>query len=88
MRRNEFLRKQITRITNFANRNSDFLTFQKLEFQKKNLTGIFGIGNRIGIPLPIGVPEIGTKNWDSQPRGVTVFKMSSLSDNIMNVITK
>ncbi len=35
--------------------------------QKKNPTGISGIGNRIGIPLPVGVPEIGTKNWNSQP---------------------
>jgi hypothetical protein len=35
MRRNEFLCQQITGIPNFANRNSSFLTFQKLEFQKK-----------------------------------------------------
>jgi hypothetical protein len=36
--------------------------------RKKNPTGIFGIKNGIGIPLPMGVPEIGTKNWNSQPR--------------------
>jgi hypothetical protein len=34
-RRSEFPRKQITGIPNFANRNSDFLSFQTLEFQKK-----------------------------------------------------
>ncbi len=36
MRGSEFLRKQITGIPNFANQNSDFLTFQTLEIQKKN----------------------------------------------------
>jgi hypothetical protein len=65
MRRSEFLRKQITEIPNFANGNSDFLTFQTSEFQ--NPTGISGIKSGIGIPLPMGVPEIGTKNWNSQP---------------------
>jgi hypothetical protein len=44
-----------------------FLDFSKAEFEKKNPTGIFGIKNRIGIPLPMGVPEIGTENWNSQP---------------------
>ncbi len=61
----EFLRKQITGIPNFANRHSDFLTLQTSEFQKKNPTGIFGIENGIGIPLTMGVPEIGTKSWNS-----------------------
>ncbi len=42
-------------------------------FQQRNLiklfsTGIFGIGNGSIIPLPMGVPAIGTKNWNSQPR--------------------
>jgi hypothetical protein len=36
--------------------------------RKKNPTVIFGIKNGIGIQLPMGVPEIGTKNWNSQPR--------------------
>ena len=63
----EFLHEQITGISNFANRNSNFLTLQTLEFQKKNSTGIFGIKNGISIPLTMGVPEIGTKNWNSQP---------------------
>jgi hypothetical protein len=31
----EFLRKQISGIPNFANRNSNFLTLQTSEFQKK-----------------------------------------------------
>ncbi len=35
---------------------------------KKKLTGIFGVVNGIGIPPPMGVPEIGTENWNSQPR--------------------
>ncbi len=35
--------------------------------QKKNPTGIFGIENRIGILLTMGVPEIGTKHQNSQP---------------------
>jgi hypothetical protein len=58
----EFLRKQITGIPNFANWNSNFLTLQTSEFQKKNPTRIFGIKNGIGIPLTMGVPVIGTKN--------------------------
>jgi hypothetical protein len=67
IRRTEFLPKQITGIPNNANRNSDFLTLQTSEFEKKNPTGIFGIKNGIGILLPMGVQEIGTKNWNSQP---------------------
>jgi hypothetical protein len=35
MRHSAVLRKQITRIPNFANQNSNFLTFQTSEFQKK-----------------------------------------------------
>ncbi len=52
--------------TDFRNRNSNFSIFQQRN-SKKNLTGIFGIKNGIGIPLSMGVPEIGTKNWNSQP---------------------
>jgi hypothetical protein len=63
----EFLCKQITGIPIIANRNSNFLTLQTLEFQKKNPTGIFGIKNVIEILLMMGVPEIGTKNQNSQP---------------------
>jgi hypothetical protein len=36
-----------------------FVEFSIAEF-KKNPTGISGIKNGIGIPLPMGVPEIGT----------------------------
>jgi hypothetical protein len=64
----EFLRKEITGIPNIANRNFDFLTLQTLEFQKHFPTRVFGIKHGIGIPLMMGVPEIGTKNWNSQPR--------------------
>ncbi len=35
IRRTEFLRKEITRIPNIPNRNSNFLTLQTSEFQKK-----------------------------------------------------
>jgi hypothetical protein len=44
-----------------------FLEFSTAEFEKKNLTRILGIEKGIGIPLPMGVPEIGTKNRNSQP---------------------
>jgi hypothetical protein len=50
----------------FWNQNSDFLIFQQ-QNSKKNPTKIFGIKNRIGIPLPMEVPEIGTKNQNYQP---------------------
>jgi hypothetical protein len=50
----------------FWNQNSNFLIFQERN-SKKKLIGIFGIKNRIGIPIQWGVPEIGTKNWNSQP---------------------
>jgi hypothetical protein len=68
----ELLRKQITRIPNNAKRNSNFLTLQTSEFQNKIPTGIFGIENGIGNPLTMGVPEIGTKNQNSQPRVLVV----------------
>ncbi len=50
--------------------------FLKLEYQfddfpeteyKKKPTGISWIGNGIKIPLPMGVPEIGTKNQNFLP---------------------
>ncbi len=52
----------------FQNRNSDFLTLQTSEFKKYFPTRIFGIKNGIRIPLAMGVPEIVTKNQNSQPR--------------------
>jgi hypothetical protein len=39
-------------------------SFQQLN-SKINPTRISKIKNGIGIPLPMGVPEIGTKNWNS-----------------------
>jgi hypothetical protein len=74
IRHTEFLRTQITGILNIPNQNSNFLTLQTSEFQKKNPTGIFGIENGIGILLPMGVPEIGTKNLNSQPSMTGPFK--------------
>jgi hypothetical protein len=55
------------RNSKFWNSNSKILTLQTSEFKKYFPTGIFGIKNGIGIPLTMGVPEIGTKNWNSQP---------------------
>jgi hypothetical protein len=67
IRHTEFLRKQNTGILNIANQNSNFRTLQTSKFQKQIPTGIFGIKHGIGITLPMGVAEIGTKNWNSQP---------------------
>jgi hypothetical protein len=58
--------QEIAGIPKIANRNYDFLTLQKSEF-KKNPNGILRIGNRSGIPLLMGVPEIRTENRNSQP---------------------
>jgi hypothetical protein len=44
-----------------------FVDFSTAEFKKIFLTGIFGIENGVGILLWMGFPEIGTKNWNSQP---------------------
>jgi hypothetical protein len=66
MRCIEFLRL-FFRNTEFWNWNSNFSIFQQRN-SKKIPTRIFGIKNGIGILLPMGVPEIGTKNWNSQPR--------------------
>jgi hypothetical protein len=44
-----------------------FLDFSTAEFEKIFLTGIFKNENGIGILLPMGVPEIRTENWNSQP---------------------
>jgi hypothetical protein len=65
MRCSEFLCKQITGIPNFCKSEFQFSDFPDIGISKK--TGIFGIKNGIGIPLLLGVPEIRTKNWNSQP---------------------
>ncbi len=47
------------------------------------MTGISGIGNGIGIPLPMGVPEIRIKNWNSQPSTSTWnFTLTNPAQNI------
>ncbi len=66
MRCTEFVPKENNGILNFPNRNYDMMTFQQWN-SEKILTGIPGICNRIGIPLPMGVTEIGTENLNSQP---------------------
>ncbi len=70
--------QEIAGIPKIANRNSDFLALQKLEFQRKIPTGIFGIVNGIGIPPLMGVPEIGTKNWNSQPSCLVMLLLGFL----------
>ncbi len=45
--------------------------------QKKNPTLIFGIENGIGILLTMGVPEIRTENWNSQPSSCTPIMCDS-----------
>jgi hypothetical protein len=45
-----------------------FDDFSTAEFKKN---GISRIKNKIRTPLPMGVPEIGTKNWNSQPSSPT-----------------
>jgi hypothetical protein len=72
--------QEIARIPKIANRKSDFLALQKSEFQKKNPAGIFGIVNGIGILPPMGVPEIGTKNQNSQPRLPAACKEDNCED--------
>jgi hypothetical protein len=71
MRCIEFLHLFFFQNSKFWNRNTDFSIFNN-GIQKKNPTGIFGIKNGIRIPLLMGVPEIGTKNRNSQPSRVLV----------------
>ncbi len=59
-----------------------FLHFSTAEFENNFPTGIFGIENGIGIPLPMGVPEIGTENRNSQPR----FNLLFLFLNYPNIL--
>ena len=72
IRRTEFLRKEITGIPNIANRNSNFLTLQTSEFQKKKrpessesnteLEFCLQWGSQKSEPK-IGIPNQGTHNW-------------------------
>ncbi len=61
--------QEIAGIPKIANRKSEFQFSSSpgIGISKKILTGIFGIVNGIGSPPPMGVPEIGTKNRNSQP---------------------
>ncbi len=67
------------RNSEFRNRNSNFLTLQTLEFKKYFPTRIFEIKSGIRIPLTMGVPEIGTKNQNSQPSGITDRELNTLA---------
>ncbi len=62
-----------------------FLDFSTAEFEKKIPTRIFGIKNGIRIPLWMGVPEIGTKNQNSQPSPVDAT--SQLDEGILCVFS-
>jgi hypothetical protein len=61
-----------------------FLDFSIAEFDQNFLTRIFGIKNKIKIPLSVGVPEIGTKNQNSQPsvQGVCGNSMTSFCQRL------
>jgi hypothetical protein len=63
----EFLCKKLPEFQKLQIGSPIFLLSRNWNF-KKNPTGIFRIVNGIGIPPPMGVPEIGSKNWNSQPR--------------------
>jgi hypothetical protein len=52
-----------------------FVDFLTAEFKEKNPARISGNENGIRILLPMGVPEIETKNWNSQPS----FVMTNMS---------
>ncbi len=67
MRCTEFLHEQNSKTLNFGIRIPIWWLFN-IGILKKNPTRISRIKNRIWILLPIGDPEIGTKNWNSQPR--------------------
>jgi hypothetical protein len=69
MRCTEFLRNFFG-IPNFGI-GIRFVDFSTAEL-KKNPTGISRIKNGVRILLPMGVPEIGTKNWNSQPSQLLV----------------
>jgi hypothetical protein len=49
-----------------------FGDFSTAELKKKP-TRISGNENGIGILLPMGVPELGTKNWNSQPSTANTY---------------
>jgi hypothetical protein len=58
------------------------------KFQKKNPTGIFGIEHRIGIPLTMGVPEIGTKNRNSQPSNAEILTIALQISCVVETATR
>ncbi len=68
------------RDSKFWNQDSNFLTLQTSEFKNYYLTRIFGIKNGIGIPLTMGVPEIRTINWNSQPRSASALASAVSAD--------
>jgi hypothetical protein len=76
-RRNKYLFSYEVPGFRIRNQNSNFLTLQTSEFKKYFLTKIFGIKNGIRIPLTMGVPEIGTKNRNSQPSAFATLKKYS-----------
>ncbi len=91
IRRTEFLRKEITGIPNITNQNSVFLTLQTSEFQKKvrpessesNMESEFRL--QWGSQKP--EPKIGIPNQAFWTLSLSyTFKMSSLSDDILNVV--
>jgi hypothetical protein len=63
------LSSYVKQLLEFQILESEFqFDFSTVEFETKNPTRISGIRNGFKILLPMGVPEIGTENWNSQPR--------------------
>jgi hypothetical protein len=65
-----------------------FLNFSTAKFEKNLPTGIFGIENGIRIPPSMGVSEIGTENWNSQPSPQAPQHCLSGSPNSRPGVTK
>ncbi len=59
------------RNSEFWNLNYNLSIFQQQNSKRKKPTRISRIKIGIGILLLMGVPEIGTKNWNSQPRSTS-----------------
>ncbi len=80
LQRNKYLFSYEVPEFRFLESEFQFSDSPDIGIQKKNPTGIFGIESGIGIPLTMGVPEIGTKNRNSQPRGEVLPQKSDNFD--------
>ncbi len=76
IRHTDFLHKEITRIPNIPNRNSNFLTLQTLEFQKKIRPESLESNTELEFCLQWGSqklePKIGTPNQVSDKANLEI----------------